>query len=96
MFVQCPNCLKRYRLNESQAKLLRIRCRGCGAEFLASPTQETRHEISGGGADTTTAVVADIQRDFRNVLVELLVRIGFHIACSNAWWVPLQVRNQNL
>jgi CheY-like chemotaxis protein len=81
MFVQCPNCLKRYRLNESQAKLLRIRCRGCGGEFLASPSPQPSHEVAGRHA-ADTAVVADIQRDFRNVLVELLVRMGFHIVVA--------------
>jgi CheY-like chemotaxis protein len=81
MFVQCPNCLKRYRLNESQAKLVRIRCRGCGGEFLASPSLDPRHEVSARHA-TDTAVVADIQRDFRSVLVEILVRMGFRIVVA--------------
>jgi len=81
MFVQCPNCLRRYRLNESQAKLLRIRCRGCGTEFLASLSPDTRHEFS-GREGTATAVVADIQRDFRSTLVELLLGLGFHIVVA--------------
>lgn len=81
MFVQCPNCLRRYRLNESQAKLLRIRCRGCGTEFLASPSANARHEVS-GRESRATAVVADIQRDFRSALVELLLGLGFHIVVA--------------
>ncbi len=81
MFVQCPNCLRRYRLNESQAKLLRIRCRGCGAEFLASLSSDARHELSGRGAGAT-AIVADIQRDFRSTLVELLLGLGCHIVVA--------------
>ncbi len=81
MFVQCPNCLKRYRLNESQAKLLRIRCRGCGGEFLASPSQDASHVVVSKHA-SDTAMVADIQRDFRNVLVEILVRMGFRIVVA--------------
>lgn len=81
MFVQCPNCLKRYRLNESQAKLLRIRCRGCGGEFLASPSAEARHEIAGRGMGHC-AVVADIQRDFRSALVDLLMVLGFRIVVA--------------
>ena len=78
MFVQCPNCLKRYRLNESQATLLRIRCRSCSTEFLVSPSAQSRHVLA-GSQEGATAIVADIQRDFRNVLVDLLHRLGLHL-----------------
>jgi DNA-binding response OmpR family regulator len=81
MFVQCPDCLKRYRLNESQAKLLRIKCRSCGSEFLASPSAGARHELAGNGLHSS-AVVADIQRDFRNALVEILHRFRLHLVLA--------------
>ncbi len=81
MFVQCPNCLKRYRLNESQAKLLRIRCRSCSTEFLVSPSVEPSHELAGAHG-RALAVVADIQRDFRNSLVELLHRLGLNLVVT--------------
>ena len=78
MLVQCPNCLKRYRLNPGQAKLLRVRCRGCGNEFLVAPTPESRHEVAGNGLHLK-ALVADIQRDFRNQLVQILHSQKFHL-----------------
>ena len=78
MLVQCPNCLKRYRLNPSQAKLLRLRCRSCGNEFLVSPTADSHHELVGDGRQAT-AVVGDIQRDFRNQVVQVLHDQGFHL-----------------
>jgi len=78
MLVQCPNCLKRYRLQQTQARLLRVRCKGCGSEFLVSPTTGPRHEIL-GREERATAVVADIQRDFRNLVIDLLNDQGFHL-----------------
>lgn len=81
MLVQCPNCLRRYRLNPSRAKLLRVRCKGCGNEFLVSPSQDLRHDLAGNSGRTTT-VVADIQRDFRNFLLQLLISQGFHIVVA--------------
>lgn len=78
MLVQCPNCLKRYRLNPGQAKLLRVRCRGCGSEFLVAPTPDSRHEVAGNGVHSK-ALVADIQRDFRNQIVQILHSQKFHL-----------------
>jgi CheY-like chemotaxis protein len=78
MLVQCPNCLKRYRLNPGQAKLLRVRCRGCGNEFLVAPTPVSRHEVAGNGLHSK-ALVADIQRDFRNQVVQILHSQKFHL-----------------
>lgn len=81
MLVQCPNCLRRYRLNPSHAKLLRVRCKGCGNEFLVSPSQDSRHVMAGGTGRTST-VMADIQRDFRNFLLQLLASQGFRIVVA--------------
>ena len=78
MIVQCPGCLKRYRVADARSRLLRVRCRSCGQEFLVAPAQEASHELKGARGGVT-AVVADIQRDFRTMLVELLSRQGFHL-----------------
>lgn len=78
MIVQCPNCLKRYRISEAKSALLRVRCRACGNEFLASASHSASHEV-GRDQGTVTAVVADIQRDFRNMVVEVLRRQDFHL-----------------
>lgn len=81
MLVQCPNCLKRYRLNPGQARLLRVRCRSCQNEFLVSPTPDSRHELKGDGHHALI-IVADIQRDFRNFVVQLLHDQGFHLVVA--------------
>lgn len=78
MIVQCPGCLKRYRIADARSKLLRVRCRSCGKEFLVAPAADSAHELKGGDA-ALSAVVADIQRDFRTLLVEVLSRQGFHL-----------------
>lgn len=78
MIVQCPNCFKRYRLAQTQSKLLRVRCKGCSNEFLVAPTQRSAHEVA-GGSDGAKVVVADIQRDFRNLLVGMLQHLGLHL-----------------
>ncbi len=78
MNVQCPSCLKQYRLPSDQDKLLRVRCRSCGHEFLVSPSREMSHEIEGNGK-RVSAVVADIQRDFRNLIIDTLTRQHFHL-----------------
>lgn len=78
MIVQCPGCLKRYRIADARSRLLRVRCRSCGKEFLVAPSQDATHELR-GVKDGITVVIADIQRDFRNTLVELLSRQGFHL-----------------
>lgn len=78
MIVQCPGCLKRYRVADARSRLLRVRCRSCGKEFLVAPGGESAHELKGGDK-ALGAVVADIQRDFRTLLVEVLSRQGFHL-----------------
>ena len=78
MNVQCPSCLKQYRLPPDQDRLLRVRCRSCGHEFLVSPSREKSHEIAGSG-QRVSAVVADIQRDFRNLIIDTLTRQHFHL-----------------
>jgi len=78
MIVQCPNCLKRYRMKDSASTLLRIRCRSCAYEFLVSPSRSRSHELS-FDPDRPKAVVADIQRDIRHLVVEVLRRQRFHL-----------------
>lgn len=78
MIVQCPGCLKRYRIADARSSLLRVRCKSCGKEFLVAPSQESTHELK-GDKNGITVVIADIQRDFRNTLVEILSRQGFHL-----------------
>ncbi len=78
MIVQCPKCLRRYRLHDTQAKLLRVKCRSCGNQFLVSPSDKSSHEII-QEEDGKTAVVADIQRDFRSFVVGLLAARKFNI-----------------
>jgi len=78
MIVQCPGCLKRYRVADARSRLLRVRCRSCGKEFLVTPSQETAHELKGAKGGVT-AVVADIQRDFRTLLLEVLARQHYHL-----------------
>lgn len=78
MIVQCPGCLKRYRIADARSRLLRVRCRSCNKEFLVTTSQESAHELKGASGGTT-AVVADIQRDFRNVLLEVLSRQHYHL-----------------
>lgn len=78
MIVQCPQCLRKYRLQDTQAKLLRVKCRSCGSQFLVSPSEKSTHELTqASGAEL--AIVADIQRDFRNFLLSLLASQGFNI-----------------
>ncbi len=78
MIVQCPQCLRKYRLQDTQAKLLRVKCRSCGNQFLVSTSEKSTHELTQArGAEL--AVVADIQRDFRNFLLSLLASQGFNI-----------------
>ncbi len=78
MIVQCPGCLKRYRITDARSRLLRVRCKSCGEEFLVAPSQEAAHEIKGKG-NGVKAVVADIQRDFRTVLVGTLAKQKLHL-----------------
>lgn len=81
MFVYCPHCLKRYKVPEGQARLLRVLCRGCSREFLVNLSREALHDLAGNGRHAT-AVVADIQRDFRNSLIDLLNRQGFALTVA--------------
>lgn len=78
MIVQCPKCLRRYRLQDTNAKLLRVKCRSCGNHFLVSPSDRSSHEII-QKKDGTSAVVADIQRDFRSFVVSLLASKNFNL-----------------
>jgi len=78
MIVQCPNCLKRYRMKGGKSALFRVICKSCGREFLVSPTKKDTIEMGVGNGEVTT-VIADIQRDFRHGVVEILRRRGFHL-----------------
>ncbi|MFB3850585.1 MAG: response regulator [Acidobacteriota bacterium] len=78
MIVQCPKCLRRYRLQDTKAKLLRVKCRSCGNQFLVSPSDKSSHEII-QEKNGKTAVVADIQRDFRSFIVGLLASKKFNL-----------------
>ncbi|MCI4398352.1 MAG: hypothetical protein JHC34_05875 [Acidobacteria bacterium] len=78
MIVQCPGCLKRYRITDARSRLLRVRCKSCGQEFLVAPSQEAAHEIKGNGGGIK-AVLADIQRDFRTQLVGTLTKQKLHL-----------------
>ncbi len=79
MFVHCPHCLKRYRLPTGYKAILRVKCRGCGREFIVEPSKDASHEISGDGRHAAI-VVADIQREFRNYLIGILNRQGFALS----------------
>ncbi len=81
MYVYCPHCLKRYKVPEGQARLLRVRCRGCSREFLVNLSPDALHDLAGNGRHAS-AVVADIQRDFRNGLIDLLNRQGFGLTVA--------------
>lgn len=81
MYVYCPHCLKRYKVPEGQTSLLRVRCRGCSREFLVNLSPDSLHDLAGNGRHAT-AVVADIQRDFRNGLIDLLNRKGFALTVA--------------
>jgi predicted Zn finger-like uncharacterized protein len=78
MIVQCPNCLKRYRMKDGKASMVRVRCKSCDREFLVSSSKKSTIEV-GPDAKDMTAVMADIQREFRQVVVEILRRQGFHL-----------------
>ncbi len=90
MYVHCPYCLKRYKLPADHAKLLRVHCRGCGREFLSNPTEVHRHELEGRG-HVATAVVADIQRDFRNFVIDVMRRQGFGLVMAEDGNTALEV-----
>lgn len=78
MIVQCPKCLKRYRLAEAKTTLVRVLCKACGNGFLVSLSKLPSHELAGAPRGAR-ALVADIQRDLRNWVVEILRRAEFHI-----------------
>lgn len=78
MNIHCPHCLKQYSMPEGQTNILRVRCRGCGAEFLIKPSGDVSHELT-GKTHSKTIIIADIQRTFRNQMVELLQRQGFNL-----------------
>jgi CheY-like chemotaxis protein len=78
MIVQCPQCLRKYRLQDTQAKLLRVKCRSCGNQFLVSPSEKTSHELT-QASGAVLVLVADIQRDFRSFLLSLLASQGFNL-----------------
>lgn len=78
MIVQCPQCLRKYRLQDTQAKLLRVKCRSCGNQFLVSTSERTSHELT-QSSGAVLALVADIQRDFRNFLLSLLASQGYNL-----------------
>ena len=78
MIVQCPKCLKRYRLAETKTTLVRVHCKACGNAFLVSMTKLPSHELA-GAARGAKALVADIQRDLRNWVVEILRRAELHL-----------------
>ncbi|MCX7829611.1 MAG: zinc-ribbon domain-containing protein, partial [Acidobacteria bacterium] len=78
MIVQCPKCLRRYRLQDTKAKLLRVKCRSCANQFLVSPSDKSSHQII-QEKNSATAVVADIQRDFRSFVVALLASKNFNL-----------------
>jgi len=78
MIVQCPQCLRKYRLQDTQAKLLRVKCRSCGNQFLVSPSEKSSHELK-QSSGAVLALVADIQRDFRNFLMSFLASQGYNL-----------------
>jgi DNA-binding response OmpR family regulator len=78
MIVQCPKCLKRYRLAEAKASLVRVHCKACGHGFLVSLAKLPSHELAGAGRGFK-ALVADIQSELRNQVVEILKRAEFHL-----------------
>jgi len=78
MIVQCPNCLKRYRMKDSKASLVRVKCKSCSRDFLVSSSKKSTIEV-GCAENEMTAVIADIKREFRQVIVEVLRRQGFHL-----------------
>lgn len=78
MNIHCPHCLKRYSMPEGHTNILRVRCRGCGAEFLIKPSKTDSHEVR-GNRNGQTIIIADIQRTFRNQMIELLQRQGFNL-----------------
>ena len=63
---------------KTETALVRVRCKACSHEFLVSPTKTSSHEVGNSG-EHLTALVADIQRDFRNWVVEVLRRNRFHL-----------------
>lgn len=78
MIVQCPKCLRRYRLQDTKAKLLRVKCRSCGNQFLVSLSDKSSHEIL-QSQNGVLAIIADIQRDFRNFIIGLLASKNFNL-----------------
>ncbi len=82
MIVQCPKCLRRYRLQDTKAGLLRVKCRSCGNQFLVSPSEKTSHEII-QNSHSHLVLIADIQRDFRNLIIELLASRSFNLIVAD-------------
>lgn len=78
MIVQCPKCLKRYRLGDAKASLVRVHCKACGHGFLVSLSKLPSHELAGAGRGMK-ALVSDIQTELRNMVVEILKRAEFHL-----------------
>lgn len=98
MIVQCPKCLRRYRLQDTNAKLLRVKCRSCGNLFLVSLSDKSSNEII-QGQNGKSAVVADIQRDFRNFIVGLLASKNFNLFIADEGEIAFSLvkeKNPNL
>lgn len=90
MIVQCPKCLRKYRLQDTKAKLLRVKCRSCGFQFIVSPSEKSCHELTQTESGITV-LIADIQRDFRNFLLGLLASKGFNLIVVDEGETALQL-----
>jgi response regulator RpfG family c-di-GMP phosphodiesterase len=90
MIVQCPQCLRKYRLQDTKAKLLRVKCKSCGSHFLVSTSEKASHELTQENG-AVLVLVADIQRDFRSFLLSLLAAQGFNLIVVDEGETALQL-----
>lgn len=82
MIVQCPKCLRKYRLQDTNAKLLKVKCKSCAHQFLIAPSNKSFHEIIMNNSDAII-MVADIQRDFRNFIISILTARHYNLLVAD-------------